>query len=169
MVLRDGRINNFVDFSLKACSGAMGIWVSSINFYINDIACPPQPQVWRMPKLNLALVWNVRLKSQMPISPEHAFEEKSTKLLILLPIRTIYNRTFQCETPCKTRVWGPSILLIWQQQKGDTCARVADNHIGCSWRWGWSRKGLKTALNVIFTWHWWWAQSERVSLLLYAI
>ena len=29
-------INNFVDFSLKACSGAMCIWVSSINFYIND-------------------------------------------------------------------------------------------------------------------------------------
>ena len=38
----------------------------------------------------------------MPISPEHAFEEKSTKLLILLPIRTIYNRTFQCETTCNT-------------------------------------------------------------------
>ena len=53
MVLRDRRNINSVDFSLKACSGAMGIWVSSINFYINDIACPPQPQVWRMPKLNL--------------------------------------------------------------------------------------------------------------------
>ena len=48
----------------------------------------------------LALVWNIRVKSQMPITPEHAFEEKSTKLLILLPLRTIYNRTFQCETPC---------------------------------------------------------------------
>ena len=53
MVLRYGRINNFIDFSLKACSGVMGIWYSSIIFYINDIACPPQPQVWRMPKLNL--------------------------------------------------------------------------------------------------------------------
>ena len=39
----------------------------------------------------------------MPIAPEHAFEEKSTKLLILLPLRTIYNRTFQCETPCTVR------------------------------------------------------------------
>ena len=48
----------------------------------------------------LALVRNIRVKSQMPIAPEHAFEEKSTKLLILLPLRTIYNRTFQCETPC---------------------------------------------------------------------
>jgi hypothetical protein len=36
----------------------------------------------------------------MPISPEHAFKEKSTKLLILPSLRTIYNRTFQCETPC---------------------------------------------------------------------
>ena len=36
----------------------------------------------------------------MPIAPEHAFKEKSTKLLILLPLRTIYNRTFKCETPC---------------------------------------------------------------------
>ena len=48
----------------------------------------------------LALVWNIRVKSQMPISPEHAFKEKSTKSLIHLPLRTIYNRTFQCETPC---------------------------------------------------------------------
>ena len=48
----------------------------------------------------LALVRNIRVKSQMPIAPEHAFEEKLTKLLILLPLRTIYNRTFQCETPC---------------------------------------------------------------------
>jgi hypothetical protein len=50
--------------------------------------------------LPLALVRNVRVKSQMPIAPEHTFEEKSTNLLILLPLRTIYNRTFQCETPC---------------------------------------------------------------------
>ena len=38
----------------------------------------------------------------MPINPKHAFKEKSTKLLILLPLRTIYNRTFQCETPCSS-------------------------------------------------------------------
>jgi hypothetical protein len=48
----------------------------------------------------LALLWNIRVKSQMPIPPEHAFIEKSTKLLILLPLRKTYNRTFQCETPC---------------------------------------------------------------------
>ena len=39
-------------------------------------------------------------ETQMPITPEHAFKEKSTKLLTLLSLRTIYNRTFQCETPC---------------------------------------------------------------------
>ena len=33
---------------------------------------------------------------------EHAFKEKSAKLLILLPLRTIYFRTFQCGTPCIT-------------------------------------------------------------------
>ena len=49
---------------------------------------------------SLALVWNIRVKSQMPITTEHAFKEKSTKSLILLPLRTLYNRTFQCETPC---------------------------------------------------------------------
>ena len=48
----------------------------------------------------LALICNIRVKSQMPITPVHVFEEESTKLLILLPLRTIYNRTFQCETPC---------------------------------------------------------------------
>ena len=39
----------------------------------------------------------------MPIVLEHVFKEKSTELFILLPLRTIYNRTFQCETPCNTR------------------------------------------------------------------
>ena len=33
---------------------------------------------------------------------EHDFKEKSTKLLILPSLRTIYNRTFQCEIPCTT-------------------------------------------------------------------
>ena len=51
----------------------------------------------------LALVRNIRVKNQMPITPEHAFEEKSTKLLILLALRTVYNRTFQCGTPCSKR------------------------------------------------------------------
>ena len=53
MVLRGRRINNFADFSFNACSVAMGIWVSSINSYMNDTGCPPQPQFWRLPKLNL--------------------------------------------------------------------------------------------------------------------
>ena len=38
----------------------------------------------------------------MPIAPEHehAFKEKSAKILILLTVRTIYFQTFQSETPC---------------------------------------------------------------------
>ena len=36
----------------------------------------------------------------MPTAAEHAFKGKSTKSLILLPLRAIYNRTFQYETPC---------------------------------------------------------------------
>ena len=40
----------------------------------------------------------------MPIAAEHAFKEKSAKLLILLPLRTISKRTFQCETPCKYHI-----------------------------------------------------------------
>ena len=50
----------------------------------------------------LVLVWNIRVKSQMPITTKHAFKEKSAKLLTLLPLRTIYFRTFQCEIPCST-------------------------------------------------------------------
>ena len=38
----------------------------------------------------------------MSTAPENAFKEKSTKLLIILPLRTIYFRTFQCETPSNT-------------------------------------------------------------------
>ena len=50
----------------------------------------------------MSFMQNVIDETQMPITPEHAFKEKSTKLLILLSLRTIYNRTFQCETPCIT-------------------------------------------------------------------
>ena len=46
---------------------------------LSFIGCGGQP---------LVLLWNTRVKSQMPITPEHAFKEKSTKLLILLPLRT---------------------------------------------------------------------------------
>ena len=48
----------------------------------------------------LALVWDIRVKSQMPTTTEHAFKERSTTFLVLLPLRTISNRTFQCKTPC---------------------------------------------------------------------
>ena len=54
--------------------------------------------------LPLALVWNIWVKSQMPTALEHAFIEKSTKLLIFLPLRTIYFRTFQCETTCTRQI-----------------------------------------------------------------
>ena len=58
--LRDGRINSFVDFSLKAYSGGvMGIWVSSMNFYINAI--PPIYLHWDFMKFWLSPVWNIQL------------------------------------------------------------------------------------------------------------
>ena len=56
----------------------------------------------------------------MPITPKHAFKEKSTKLLILLPLRTIYNRTFQCETPCiylRNRYFGNKIRMCETENK----------------------------------------------------
>ena len=43
---------------------------------------------------------NIMIKSQIPAALEHAF--KKTNLLILLPLRTIYFHTFQCETPCNS-------------------------------------------------------------------
>ena len=62
----------------------------------------------------LALVKNIRVKSQMPISPEDASKEKSTKSLILLPLRTVYNRTFQCETPCISSYCSISALKCYK-------------------------------------------------------
>ena len=54
----------------------------------------------------LALEWNIRVKRQMSTATEH---EKSTKLLILLPLRTIYFRTY--ETPCRS--FCPWWLIDW--------------------------------------------------------
>ena len=47
----------------------------------------------------------------MPIAPKLAFKEKSAKLLILLPLRTIYFRTFQCGTPCRKMTLKIGIVL----------------------------------------------------------
>ena len=51
----------------------------------------------------------------MPTTLEHAFKEKSTKLLILLPLRTIYFRTLQFETPFKTITYDEQSTFIGQQ------------------------------------------------------
>ena len=92
----------------------MAIWVSTINFHINCIACPPQPQVIRMAKLNMKFHQNKVIlaitllnsirgsKVKCPILL-NMLQRKSTKVLILLSIKTIYFRTFQCETPCNIR------------------------------------------------------------------
>ena len=50
-------------------------------------------------------------ETQMPIAAEHAFKEKSAKLLILLPLRTILKRTFQCETPCRLAEF---VYFLWE-------------------------------------------------------
>ena len=54
-------------------------------------------------------------ETQMPITAEHAFKEKSAKLLILLPLRTISKWTFQCEIPCRYKnknVTNPDLDVI---------------------------------------------------------
>ena len=55
----------------------------------------------------------------MPIASEHAFKEKSTKLLILPSLRTIYNRTFQCETPCSRVSRVKKSLMIFRVINSD--------------------------------------------------
>ena len=61
-----------------------------------------QVQFWHPSDLRLwrtGCIFNVKIdETQIPIAPEHAFKEKSAKILILLPLRTVYFRTFQCET-----------------------------------------------------------------------
>ena len=64
-----------------------------------------QVQFWHLSDLRLwrtgcVIYEKVINETQMPIALEHAYKEKSTILLILLPLRTIQKRTFQCETPC---------------------------------------------------------------------
>ena len=55
---------------------------------------------------------------------EHAVKEKSAKLLVLLPLRTIYNRTFQCETPC---------IYIWTNYGGDQNLTTSPLDVRCYW------------------------------------
>ena len=81
-------------------------------------------------------------ETQMPIAPKDAIKEKSAKLLIPLPLRTIYFQIFQCETPCiiyitlscallcfallKLFVY---IFLIWARKKNTFTNNALDNDI----------------------------------------
>ena len=64
-------------------------------------------------------------ETQMPITPEHAFKEKSPKLLILLSLRTVYNHTFQYETPCNCSL---SLLCTKITAKLCPCLVNVPNH-----------------------------------------
>ena len=66
----------------------------------------------------------------MPIAAEHAFKEKSTKSLILLPLRTIYNRTFQCETPC-SKLPTTTFKNAWRAKKRNNFMKTGKNSM---WR-----------------------------------
>ncbi len=51
MVLRGRKINDFVDFSLKACSVAMGILILTLIFHISAKGWPPQSLKERVPNI----------------------------------------------------------------------------------------------------------------------
>ena len=50
----------------------------------------------------------------MPTAPEYAFKEKSTKLLILLPLRTIKNRHFNVRHPVLKVTYSQKIFVCIQ-------------------------------------------------------
>ena len=61
MVLRGRRINNFVDFSLKSCSVAAGIWLLTLIFHKSAKGWPPQPLKERLPNITaiLGFQWSI--------------------------------------------------------------------------------------------------------------
>ena len=52
---------------------------------------------WGQP---MALFWKLDVETQISTPPEATRHHNSTKLLILLPLRAIYLRPFQSDTPC---------------------------------------------------------------------
>ena len=81
---------------LFCCFGNIIFWVESWNSKFNFGIL----QTWGCGGQAVSFMWKLIDETQMPIALKHVFKEKSRKLLILLPLRTIYFRTFHCETPC---------------------------------------------------------------------
>ena len=81
-------------------------WSLKIQFF-NDIWHPLFQRLWRP-------AFGTYMKSKGHKSNAHCFWiclwRKSTKLFILLPLRTIYFWTFQCETPCSWLVRKPRYM-----------------------------------------------------------
>ena len=70
------------------------------NFF-TDIWYSSWRGCWGQP---MPFFWKLVDKTQMCNPPEATRHHSQIKLLILLPLRAIYFRTFQCEIPCITTV-----------------------------------------------------------------
>ena len=76
-------------------------WSSKIQFFI-DICYSSWRGCWGQP---MSFFWKLVDKTQMCNPPEDTRHHSLIKLLILLPLRAIYFRTFQCEIPCRSLKW----------------------------------------------------------------
>ena len=70
---------------------------------------PSDLRLWRTGRAIYVKNW--LMKPKCPMLLNMPSKKKSAKLLILLPFRTIYFQTFQCQTPCIDQV-GSTLLLI---------------------------------------------------------
>ena len=81
--------------------------------YDSEVLCWGQP---------MSFFWKLVDKTQMCNPPEATRHRNLMKLLILLPLRAIYFRSFQCEIPCTTyketgkilnQIWLLNFRLLW--------------------------------------------------------
>ena len=132
MALRGRKIDNFDDISLAAWLRGLPICVSSTSFQkssthqksivllISDTfsvgGC------WGQPML---LFWKLGDKTQMSIPCDHAARDIPSKFSIFLPLRAIYFRSYQSETPCKKFVVD---VWIWDSKKGRMFTKLGNSN-----------------------------------------
>ena len=129
MVLRGRRINTFVDFSLKTCSGAMGTWVSSINFYILKWhGLSSTASSLKDTKIELEIPWLPKLNLKFHDSTQKFLHNllylftftsnssmvKRCPLVSISMITLLFNKF--CETKTTSNTSPNKLFLVWQMQ-----------------------------------------------------
>ena len=99
------KFNSFLRIDLFCCIAKIFLEGRIMKYFSNFSV----GGCWGQPML---LFWKLVDETQMGIPRDHAGRDILSKLLILLPLRAVYFRSYHYETPCRSLINSPMLPSI---------------------------------------------------------